>query len=67
MNQFGGLAAMAGISLPSSSNIDRVVATFTTREFLKNFISKTKFYPLCPDLWDDEAKSWKTKRFEQYT
>ena len=62
MNQFGGLAAMAGISLPSSSNIDRVVATLTTREFLKKFISKNEILPvLFPDLWDDEAKSWKIK------
>ena len=39
LSQFGGLAAMAGISIPSSSNVERVLATLETREFLKNFIS----------------------------
>ena len=38
LGQFGGLAAMAGISIPSDSNVDRVLATLETREFLTKFI-----------------------------
>ena len=37
---------MAGISIPSSSNIERVLATLETREFLKKFISSQKFFQL---------------------
>ena len=46
LGQFGGLAAMAGISIPSSSNIERVLATLETREFLKKFISRRNLLPI---------------------
>ncbi len=60
LSQFGGLAAMAGISIPSSSNIERVLATIKTREFLKQFISKRKLLPIIFDeLWDETSNSWK--------
>ena len=60
LSQFGGLAAMAGISMPSSSNIQRVLATLETREFLKQFISKRKLLPIIfNDLWDEASNSWK--------
>ena len=42
LSQFGGLAAMAGISIPSDSNVEQVLATLKTREFLKKFISSQK-------------------------
>jgi uncharacterized protein involved in exopolysaccharide biosynthesis len=59
-NQFGGLAAMAGISIPSDSNVERVLATLETREFLKKFISSRKLLPIIFDeLWDESSKSWK--------
>ena len=60
LSQFGGLAAMAGISIPSSSNIERVLATLETREFLKKFISSQKLLPIIfDDLWDESSNSWR--------
>ena len=60
LGQFGGLAAMAGISIPSSSNIERVLATLETREFLKKFISSHKLLPIIfDDLWDESSHSWR--------
>jgi len=46
LNQFGDLAFMAGITIPSNSNIEQVLATFETREFLKNFINQRDLLPL---------------------
>ena len=46
LSQFGGLAAMAGISIPSSSNIERVLATLETRVFLKKFIEEKNLLPV---------------------
>ena len=60
LGQFGGLAAMAGISIPSSSNIERVLATLETREFLKKFISSQKLLSIIfDDLWDESSSSWR--------
>ena len=46
LSQFGGLAAMTGISIPTGSNIERVLATLKTRVFLKNFIKEKNLLPL---------------------
>ena len=60
LSQFGGLAAMAGVSIPSSSNIERGLATLETREFLKKFISSQKLLPIIfDDLWDESSNSWR--------
>jgi uncharacterized protein involved in exopolysaccharide biosynthesis len=60
LGQLGGLAAMAGISIPSSSNIERVLATLKTREFLKKFISSQNILPVIfDDLWDESSNSWR--------
>ena len=40
LSQFGGLAAMAGISIPSDSNVEQVVATLQSRKFLLHFVEK---------------------------
>jgi len=59
LSQFGGLAAMAGISIPSSSNIERVLATLETREFLKKFISRRNLLPIIfEEKWDKSTESW---------
>ena len=51
---------MAGISIPSSSNIERVLATLETREFLKKFIEEKNLLPVIfEDFWDAASKSWK--------
>jgi uncharacterized protein involved in exopolysaccharide biosynthesis len=60
LSQFGGLAAMAGISIPTSSNIERVLATLETRVFLKKFIEKKNLLPVIfEDFWDAASNSWK--------
>ena len=59
IGQFGGLAAMAGITIPSDSNIEQVVATLESRKFLKVFINKNKLLPvLFEGAWDPENQSW---------
>jgi uncharacterized protein involved in exopolysaccharide biosynthesis len=64
-NQFGGLAAIAGISIPSNTNIERVLATLETREFLKKFISDRKLLQIIfSDFWDDTSNSWKLEKGE---
>lgn len=42
LSQFGGLAAIAGISIPSDSNVEQVLATLKSRKFLQVFIEKNK-------------------------
>jgi len=60
LSQFGGLAAMAGISIPSSSNIERVLATLETRVFLKKFVEEKNLLPVIfEDFWDAASNSWK--------
>ena len=60
LNQFGGLAAMAGVSIPSDSNIERVLATLETRVFLKKFIEEKNLLPVIfKDFWDAASSSWK--------
>ena len=59
LSQFGGLAAMAGISIPSGSNTEQVIATLESRRFLSLFINNNKLLPvLFEDLWDVEKKAW---------
>jgi uncharacterized protein involved in exopolysaccharide biosynthesis len=60
LSQFGGLAAMAGVTIPTDSNIERVLATLKTRVFLKNFIKEKNLLPLIFDeFWDEVSNSWK--------
>jgi uncharacterized protein involved in exopolysaccharide biosynthesis len=59
IRQFGGLAQMAGISIPSDSNIEQVIATLESRKFLSLFIKNNKLLPVFfEDLWDAEKKAW---------
>ena len=60
LSQFGGLAAMAGVTIPSGSNTERVLATLETRVFLKKFIEEKKLLPVIfEDFWDAASNSWK--------
>ena len=60
LSQFGGLAAMAGVTIPSDSNTERVLATLETRVFLKKFIEEKKLLPVIfEDFWDAASNSWK--------
>ena len=57
--QFGGLAAMAGISIPSDSNVEQVVATLQSRKFLRVFIKEKNLLPiLFEEIWDAEKQAW---------
>ena len=49
LSQFGGLAAMAGISIPSDSNVEQVVATLNSRKFLRTYINQNKLTPVLFD------------------
>ena len=60
LSQFGGLAAMAGVTIPADSNIERVLATLETRVFLKKFIQEKNLLPhIFKDFWDAKSNSWK--------
>ena len=62
LSQFGGLAAMAGISIPNDSNIEQVVATLQSRKFLSQYIDSKNLLPvLFEDIWDSETRSWLVK------
>jgi uncharacterized protein involved in exopolysaccharide biosynthesis len=59
LRQFGGLAAMAGISIPSDSNVEQVVATLNSRKFLRTYINQNKLIPvLFDEIWDADNQSW---------
>lgn len=59
LSQFGGLAAMAGISIPSDFNVEQVVATLQSRKFLRQYINSKKLLPvLFEEVWDAESQSW---------
>ena len=54
------MAAIAGITIPSNSNVERVFATLKSRVFLKNYISNKGLLPVLFDkLWDESTSSWK--------
>jgi uncharacterized protein involved in exopolysaccharide biosynthesis len=59
LGQFGGLAAMAGMPIPSDSNTEQVIATLQSRKFLSLFINNNKLLPvLFEDLWDAAKNAW---------
>jgi uncharacterized protein involved in exopolysaccharide biosynthesis len=56
--QFGGLASLAGVSLPSGgSDVDRVLATLKSRAFLVPFLKKEKIEPLLRQSFTDGKPS----------
>jgi uncharacterized protein involved in exopolysaccharide biosynthesis len=58
-SQFGGLAAMAGISIPSDSNVEQVVATLQSREFLRVFIKEKNLLPIFFEgIWNSDKQAW---------
>jgi len=66
LSQFGGLAAMAGVTIPANSNIERVLATLETRVFLKEFVEKKNLLPVIfEDFWDATSNSWKLQVDEE--
>jgi len=59
--QFGGAAALAGISLgEGGSDKDEYIAILRSRDLAGRFIKKYGLMPyLFPKLWDDQANKWK--------
>jgi uncharacterized protein involved in exopolysaccharide biosynthesis len=65
LSQFGGLAAMAGISIPSDSNVEQVVATLNSRKFLRTYINQNKLIPvLFDEIWDADNQVWLVQSVE---
>lgn len=60
LSQFGGFAAMAGVTIPADSDMERVLATLKTRVFLKKFIQEKNLLPyIFKDFWEAASRSWK--------
>ena len=64
LGQFGGLAAMAGVSIPADSNKEEVIATLQSRKFIGRFLSEKDLLPvLFEDLWDLENQGLNIDKF----
>ena len=61
-SQLGGLANLAGLSLPGSSGLRvEAFATLESRELLRRFISAESLIPeLFFEKWDAETETWST-------
>lgn len=60
LGSLGGLASLAGVSLPSGGSVEENLAVLKSREFLWRFIKDEKLMPvLFEDDWDAEARKWK--------
>lgn len=59
LSGFGGIAEIAGLSLPST-NADTSLAILKSRNFKKEFIEENNLLPvLFSDDWDETKKLWK--------
>lgn len=61
-SQLGGLASLAGLSLPGSSGLRvEALTTLESRELLRRFISTESLIPiLFFEKWDAETETWST-------
>jgi uncharacterized protein involved in exopolysaccharide biosynthesis len=59
-SQFGGLAALAGVNLPTSeSDTAQALAILKSRAFTEGFIDRHELLPiLYADRWDAAARTW---------
>ena len=58
--QFGGLASLAGIAMPSSASSTEIVALLKSNILKKEVIENYQLLPvLLPDQWDERSKTWK--------
>ncbi len=58
--QFGGLAGMAGIAMPSPGSSTEIVNLLESNVLKKEVIEKYQLLPiLFPKRWDQEKKAWK--------
>ena len=66
MNNLGGLAALAGITVRGDSNIEKVLATLKTRDFLLKFIGRKNLLPVIfKDFWDSSSNKWRGSQMEK--
>jgi uncharacterized protein involved in exopolysaccharide biosynthesis len=60
MAQFGGLASLAGIAMPSSTSSTEMVNLLESNILRKEIIENYQLLPvLFPKKWDKEKKTWK--------
>jgi uncharacterized protein involved in exopolysaccharide biosynthesis len=60
MAQFGGLASLAGIAMPSSASSTEIVSLLESNILRKEIIETHQLLPvLFPDQWDEGKKAWK--------
>jgi uncharacterized protein involved in exopolysaccharide biosynthesis len=60
ISNLGGLAALAGISVQGDSNIEKVIATLKSRDFLVKFITRKNLLPVIfHDFWDSSSNRWR--------
>lgn len=61
-SQFGGLAALADISVGADSAKDEYIAVLQSEELTRKYIRDNNLLPvLFPKSWDPMKKQWKTK------
>ncbi|ATX82015.1 G-rich domain on putative tyrosine kinase [Mariprofundus ferrinatatus] len=60
LSGLGGLASLAGISLPSGGNVQENLAVLNSREFIWLFVKEQKLMQvLFADDWNSETGNWK--------
>lgn len=64
--QFGGLAALAGITMPSGTNRDEAIAVLKSRQFALQMISDLDLLPvLFANRWDPVNNNWKAGTWDR--
>ena len=62
-SQFGGLANIAGIAMPSAASSTELVSLLKSNVLKKQVLEKYNLLPvLFPKKWDEEKKTWKTSK-----
>lgn len=62
-SQLGGLASIAGISMPNGGDVETTIATLKSRKFINGFVGKEKLKSvLFADRWDSESGKWIIKK-----
>lgn len=64
--QFGGLAALAGITIPAGEGRDEALAVILSRQFALDMIRDDGLMPLLfSERWDAASRTWKTGLVER--
>lgn len=60
LGQLGGLAALAGVSLPGENKVDEALAVLKSRAFIQDFIQERDLLPvLFEKYWNEKKQQWK--------